>query len=164
MVERWLVIGSLAILAGCHAAPSNAVWPPDASQVIVADTGGGFAPQAPTGSECRDADAGSFTFTVADDELRWRVCRAPGGNTPYVYATGERRLSASEAQGLTDALRKVAPTKATSCGADKPLLTLRVKTPSGDHDYLDSFYVCHGSGAYVDGIDEVLGQARSLAH
>jgi len=163
MLERYALLATLGLLASCHAREGDAIWPANASQAVVADTGGGFAPQAPAGSSCRDAEAGTFTFTVADNKLRWRVCHAPGGAQPYAEVSGDRSLSADEARGLLDALRQVTRTKATGCGADKSVLTLRVTTPTGAHDYLDSFYVCHGSGVYVDGIDEVLGQARRLA-
>ena len=125
--------------------------------------GAGFGPSAPAGSKCDALGEGSYTFTVADKHLGWHLC-AGQASTPYDFVDGGRVLDANEAKRLVTTLQAVAVYSGNGCGADKPNYSLKVTTPAGEREYLDSFYACNMQGTYVDGIDEVLAAASDLAH
>lgn len=80
-----------------------------------------------------------------------------------MVAASQRKLTDAEYAAYVEQLRKVSVSLGSSCGADKPTYSLKVSTPSGEHEYLDSFYACNKQGVYVDGLDELLQAARALA-
>lgn len=61
-------------------------------------------------------------------------------------------------------MKAVSVAKGQMCGADKPLMQLRVTSPAGEKTYTDSFYACRGGGrTYIDNIDEVFGALADAA-
>jgi hypothetical protein len=151
---------------GTPGSPGSIVWPPTATKLVAEDRGGGFGPAAPAGSECRYAGAGTFTLTVDDQQLAWQVCETGGVVTPaapYKLTQGKRALGDADFDRLIAALVKLRVSSRMICGADKQELALRVTTPAGDSEYLDSFYSCQKRGIYVDDIDSIFTIVRMLA-
>ena len=147
--------------AGDGAPASGKVWPASATQMVAEDRGGGFGPGPPPGSKCQGGAA--YTMTVADKNLAWRLCQSPSpGLLPYEIVVGHRMLTTAEFSALTGALDKVVITTGPSCGADKPVLALKVTTPPGEREYLDDFYACLKQGVYVAGLDGVFQVLRPL--
>ena len=140
----------------------NAIWPSNATEMVLTNSGGGFAPPAPTGSECQSGED-TFTLTVATRNFAWKECQGSGSD-PYLFVSDQRVLSQAEFDGVVEALRAVTVSTRTGCGADKGSLTLTVTTPTGDHQYLDDFYACNHAGTYVSGLDEVFQASQNLAH
>ena len=138
---------------------SAEVWPADATKMIAEDRGGGFGPPRPPGSTC--APGGTYTMTVADRNLVWALCRAVGAG-PYRMVVGERTLTTNEQDTLVAALNKVKIAPRVLCGADKPVLALKVTTPTGEKEFLDDFYSCEKKGLYVEKIDGVFQALQKL--
>ena len=166
--SAWAVLaGAGLLLAACGGSSSDAadasdagdtstaIWPSNATKAVVQDSGGGFA--APQGS-CA-LEPSTFTLTFSDHEFAWQLCNS--GST--MVAISQRKLTDTEYAAYVELLRKVSVSHSSGCGADKPAYSLKVSTPSGDHEYLDSFYACNKQGVYVDGLDELLQAARALA-
>jgi hypothetical protein len=143
-------------------ATAGVIWPANATKVVAVNQGGGFGAQGPAGAACRFQGEGSYTVTVADKQLVWKVCQAFVAPT-YTYREGTRTLDDGEFDRVLAALGKVQLTTRTSCGADKASLSLRVTTPAGEKEYLDSFYLCAKQGIYVDEIDGVFSVLDMLA-
>lgn len=144
--------------------PASDIWPADATKLVADSPGGGFTPPPPPGSTCAIGKQ-RFTLDVATKELAWELCDWQGPTQPLHLVTGTKVLSAAEYQSIDDAMRGVTVATEEICGADKPLLTLRVSSPGGEKTYTDSFYSCWGEGrTYVDNIDAVFGAMRDAAH
>ncbi len=164
---RCLAVCALALVASaCSSDDSttgstdNAIWPANATQMVVTSEGGGFAPPAPTGSACQSGQA-SFTLTVATRNFAWAECQTSGSG-PYTSITSQRVLAQAEFDGLVEAIRGVTASTKTGCGADKGDLSLTVTTASGEHEYLDDFYACLQLGTYVSGLDALFQASASL--
>ncbi len=140
---------------------SAAVWPPGATKLVAENQGGGFTPAPPAGSTCL-VGAALYTVTVAGKVLAYRECQPTGSSGAYAWKEGQRALTDTEYGALTAALGKVTIASRQICGADKPVLTLKVTTASGDTDYADSFYSCMKKGLYVDNIDGVFAFLRGV--
>jgi hypothetical protein len=88
---RCLAVCALALVASaCSSDDSttgstdNAIWPANATQMVVTSEGGGFAPPAPTGSACQSGQA-SFTLTVATRNFAWAECQTSGSGPLHVH-------------------------------------------------------------------------------
>lgn len=143
-----------------HSVPVQ-IWPNDATQLVALDDGGGFAPAGPAGSTCSMGQA-EFTFDRASRTLGWQTCDSET-SSPWKMKAGQRTLTATEASNLETNMKGVVWSSQTSCGADKSVEKIRVKTPNGTFEYLDSFYACEKKGTYVDGLDAVFAALRALA-
>jgi len=162
------LVSLVSLVSGCSSdseppppGTDTAIWPANATQMVIKNEGGGFVGPAPSGSECQAGEA-SFTFTVATRNLAWEKCQTSASN-PYTHITGERTLNKAQVDGGLDAaLQGVALSTKTSCGADKSSLLLTVTTPTGEHEYLDDFYACNKAGTYVSGLDQLLQAASDL--
>ncbi len=134
----------------------------DCAEIIQVDElGDGFRQQPPTGSKCDGAS--SYTIDLSMRKLHWSNCDQ---SVPlWMPRSGDHSLSQSEYDTLIAALKKVVITASTtSCGADKPTITLSVDTGTSKQTYHDSFYACTGTGKpYVDNIDGVLSLLFPLA-
>jgi hypothetical protein len=139
------------------------VWPTDATELQAYSGGGGEAPPPPQGSECAMGER-SFHVIVTTKLFDWSVCITnPPYTDPYKFDSGQRTLTDAEYAEIDTAMKHVTIVTGTSCGADKPMMTLTVVTPQGSHEYTDSFYECMGGGkTYVDNIDAVFGAFGSL--
>jgi hypothetical protein len=153
-------------MGGGDVAPGSIVWPPSATKLVAEDRGGGFGPAAPAGSQCRYVGAGTFTLTIDDQQLAWQICQSGGAAAPaapYTLTQGKRALGDVDFDRLIAALVKLRVSSRMICGADKQELALRVTTPAGESEYLDSFYSCQKRGVYVDDIDSIFTIVRMLA-
>lgn len=123
------------------ATPSNSVLVKDAQHVIYKDDGGGFIVFPPPGAAC---SSDSYDFDLQAGSLAWNICRGtdPGNAASYSMVTGSRVLTSAERTQATAAARAVTTSDKTSCGADKPSLTLEVVAASGTTLYGDDFYAC----------------------
>ena len=147
--------------------PASAVWPSDATKLVAEDSGGGFVPPAPAESPCNAnlGMPGTYTVTVSDKKLVFRVCVADASDStkPHRWVDGMKALTNSEYDSLVAALHNVMVSTRPDCGADKPTLTLKVSSAAGERTYLDVFYACQMQGTYVTGMDGVFGVLQSLA-
>lgn len=153
-------IGDAAVLP--DGGSSAAIWPADATRLIAENRGGGFIAPPPAGSQCSYGES-RFTMTVADRLLIWHVCRQTAAQTPLVWVDGQRVLTAEELDSVVKPLQKLTPPKSSGCGADKSVLAMKIATPAGETEYLDSFYQCQKKGIYVDGMDAVFAALGKLA-
>ncbi len=142
--------------------PTLAVWPANATKLVAETAGGGFTPPPPPGSNCAFGQQ-KYTLDVASKELAWEICSFSDWKTPLSLEKGTKVLSDAAFQSIEGAMSGVTRSSSDLCGADKPMLTLEVTTPSGTSTYKDSFYSCMGEGNYVDGVDEVFGALRDAA-
>lgn len=138
-----------------------AVWPADATKLVAENRGGGFGLRSPPGSAC-ERGAALYTLAVATRVLQYKVC-VEMRPMPSVWGEGMKVLSESDYAQVDAAMKKVVVTTRMACGADKPTVLLKVTSPAGELEYLDSFYVCNKQGTYVDNIDEPLRVLASLA-
>lgn len=168
LIGATLVVGSAGCGGGASGAPDGAtttgVWPADATKMVAEDHGGGFTGPAPAGSTCPTLRLGTYTLTTADKRLAWHICQVMPAGALYQFVDGARTLTDAELAAMVAALRGISISTRTICGADKENLTLTVTTPTGDSQYLDSFYICLHQGVYVDGIDGIFEVSRSLTN
>ena len=142
----------------------QSVYSTAVQKVVAKHDGGGFRPAPPAGSTCGEG-GGTYTLTVATQNLAWIKC-VGDGKVAYTETTGSRTLTAAEFKDLSDSLEKLKIVSATVCGADKAKLALSVTTGGGTQDYGDSFYGCEiKDRPLVDfsQLGEVLSKFRSLA-
>jgi hypothetical protein len=144
-------------------APVFDVWPANATKLVAQTGGGGFTPPPPAGSTCT-VGAAKYVLDVASRELSWDFCNWTTDGTPMHNVSGSRVLTAREVATITKAADAVKVTTNDICGADKPLLTISVTTPTSTRKYTDSFYACNGGNStYVENIDGVFGAMRAAA-
>ena len=145
--------------------PTSTIWPADRTQLIAESPGGGFVPPAPPGSTCT-LGVQKYTLDVATRKLTWSRCEWQEDSQPLHLATGSRVVTAAELGTVDAAMNDVAIATEEICGADKPMLSIKVTSSSqGTKTYTDSFYSCTGGNrTYVDNIDGVFGALRDLAH
>lgn len=138
------------------------VWPEDATKLVAESPGGGFTPPPPPGSTCAIGRQ-KYTLTVATRHLEWEQCDFSGTSSPLHLVTGSRTLTTAELASVTRAANAVKITTRDICGADKPMLKIKVTTPAGETTYTDDFYSCFGQGPFVENIDAVFGAFRNVA-
>jgi hypothetical protein len=145
--------------------PTNVIWPADKKTLVAETPGGGFTPPPPPGSTCAIGKA-KYTLDIASRKLAWEECDWNGNNTPLHLVTGTTTLTTAEMATVNAAMNDVTLSAGDICGADKPMLTIKVTSPSqGTKTYTDSFYSCMGGNrTYVDNIDGVFGALRTAAH
>jgi hypothetical protein len=145
--------------------PTSAIWPADSKQLVAESPGGGFVPPAPPGSTC-GLGKQKYSLDVATRKLSWEQCDWQDNNQPLHLSTGSRLITAAELATVNTAMNDVTLSAGDICGADKPMLSIKVTSPSqGTKTYTDSFYSCMGGDrTYVDNIDGVFGALRDLAH
>lgn len=120
----------------------TSVWNSAVTTLVVADQGGGFAPQAPQGSKCV-INAQKYTLTVATKGLAWTRCISSNSTTPYMEASGSRVLSDAELKDLGSVLGNLRVIKPTGgCIADASMLTVDVSNPYGSQQYVDDGFQC----------------------
>lgn len=140
--------------------PSSDIWPTDATTLVAQTRGGGFTPPPPPGSNCA-MGAVKYSLDVATKTLSYETCKFVDWQTPLTTEAGQKTLTAAEMASVNDAMNALTVTTQDICGADKPLLTVTVSSPSqGTKTFKDSFYACNGDGPYVDHIGGVFGAFR----
>jgi hypothetical protein len=157
---------AFALVVGCgdgeRPPVPPAIWPADATRLVAHNQGGGFTLPAPPGSICPVGES-LYTVTVADRKLVWHLCRGDRPVTPLAYVDGERVLTQAELDGVVVQLAKLTLFEGQGCGADKPFLTLKIASPAGEEEYVDSFYACQKRGIYVEGMDPAFAALDELA-
>ncbi len=156
---------------GWCSGPEHGLLPPGKLR-FEASSVGGFGPSAPAGSECT---LGEKIFHYEDFVLDFKRCNA--SVSPYVFEKGKRSLNKhQELNILYTAVAALEKTSNPSCGADKPLVTIKAArhpTSSEDPDasvlsvtLVDSFYACNDDPGviYVDGIDAAFAVFNELAY
>jgi hypothetical protein len=133
----------------------------DDAQKIVVTIEGGFGPTAPKGSQCKPTDA-TYTLTLPARTLAWEVCVSKSGGI-YDYDTESKTFSSDQLAPLSAALRAVAPSTKTTCGADKPVESVIVTTSADTRSYFDDFYACQDGEQYVTGLDAVVSELAKLS-
>lgn len=124
--------------------------------LVAEDKGGGFVPQPPPGSEC------PMGMQLHDVDLKTHAvheeyCDSLVPNQPYKLVKIDRTLTDKEFTDLQAALKVAHVVSPQTCGADKSLVQLTVRTDTKQTvTYTDSFYSCQGQGPYADGLDGVL--------
>jgi hypothetical protein len=147
----------------CGVTPTNEIWPPTATQLVAESPGGGFTPPPPPGSTCAIGKQ-KFTLDVATKKLSWELCDWNAQNQPLHLVTGSKTLTAAQMSRVNAAMNGVTINTQQMCGADKPLLTIKVTSPAGEKTYTDAFYSCWGDcRTYVNGIDAVFGALRDAS-
>ena len=141
--------------------PANEIFPNDATKLVAHTAGGGFTPPPPPGAQCA-IRAAPNELDVATRRVKWETCQFAGWDKPLTPARGERTLTRAEHDRVVAAAKGVKISSQHICGADKPLLTITVATPSREVTYKDSFYACTGAGPFVDNIDGVFGAFRAV--
>lgn len=138
------------------------LYPAGTTQIVATSKGGHTAP-GPDGSVCTLVDT-TYTLVVASRALSWNVCEATDAG-PLAFRTGQRTISASELDGVEDAIRGLRRTTDTKCGADAPSETLVLTTPTGNVSYYDDFYFCDPKDTkiYVSGMSAVLSALGALS-
>ncbi len=138
----------------------SAIWPSDAKTLVAQTRGGGFTPQPPAGSTCTFG-ATKYSLDVATKKVSWEVCEFIDWTTPMKPKSGTTTLSTSKYATVVDAIGEVSISTDSICGADKPLLTLTVTSPSeGTKTFTDDFYSCRGDGTYITNIEGVFDAFR----
>jgi hypothetical protein len=140
---------------------TSGVLPADATKLVAHTGGGGFTPPPPPGSECA-IGAADYQLTIATRKIVWETCEFKSWDQPLTKARGERTLTQAEASKVLAAARSVKIATQQMCGADKPLLTITVSTPTSSVTYKDDFYSCFGAGPFVENIDAVFGAFRDV--
>lgn len=143
---------SLALLGACGTGSGGdneppvttvgqSVWTPSVLEIVAASDGGGFVPPAPAGSTCQFG-AVRYTLGVAARSLAWTRCQGQAP-TPYSEVSGNKTLTDAELKDLSQTLGNLRVVgNQGACGADKPLLTIAVRTSGGSVTFADSFYAC----------------------
>lgn len=166
------LLGALAALAsGCDSdsageppQPGDVVWSARVTTLVIASAGGGFLPTPPN-SECQSGSA-EHTLQVAAMRLTSQLCEGTGG-APYRKVERSRELTAAQLGELTSSLEKLKVVDETSCGADKPAITLKVTADGGTREYRDSFYGClEDPRPEIDSaaLDELFGRLNALVN
>ncbi len=139
------------------------IWPANATEVVAETAGGGFVPPSPPGSECNFGQQ-KYSLAVPTKVLTFEKCITDGFDIPYKLAKGTQTLTAAEFASVDKAMKGLAPATGTACGADKPVLTITVKTPTASKLYYDSFYQCidPATRTYVDHIDGVFSAFNAI--
>ena len=137
------------------------VYPADATFLTAHTGGGGFTPPPPPGSSC-NWGAQYFSLKLASKTVKYEVCKFTDMSQPLQKVTGERVLTDAELARVVAAAKGVTISTTQVCGADKPLLTMTVGTPTGSVQYTDDFYSCSGNGPFVDNIDGVFAAFRAV--
>jgi hypothetical protein len=137
------------------------VWTAAATKLVAEDRGGGQTAPHDAADECTYGR--TYTLTVADHRLRWRLCIGTATDPAYKLTEGERVLSATEFNSVIQALDMVTTSSKMHCGADKQTLLLKVTNPSGESEYRDDFYACLKMGTYVTHVDQVFAALAPLA-
>lgn len=159
---------------GIHLTRSGAAWsnwsndlerapgilPDDATQVIAESPGGGFMRPAPAGSNC--AGQQKYKLDVATRAFTYSYC-VFANNGPWLTTSGSKTLTKKQADSVLEAFSHASIYVGDSCGADKPLLKVSVKSPAGTKTYTDSFYACHNDGEYIEGIGEIFAVMGGLS-
>ncbi len=142
--------------------PVSPIWPADASKLVAESPGGGFTPPPPPGSTCAIGHS-KYSLDIATKQITWETCDWTGDGSPMHLKTGVTTATAAEMVKINAAMNAVKLTgRDNMCGADKPLLTIKVTSPAGEKTYTDSFYSCWGDGrTFVDNIDGVFGALRN---
>jgi hypothetical protein len=135
---------------------AEGIFRDDATKITAESSGGGFAPPPPPGSTCARG-AQKYTLDIASRALSFERCESTAAG-PFAKTTGTKTLSAKESRAIVDAARAASiHTDNDVCGADKPMVSVRVTAPGGTKRYLDSFYACQkGATPYADGLDAIL--------
>lgn len=149
---------------GVFPPPPAAIWPATASKLVAENSGGGFRPPPPAGSTCPIGRA-KYTLDRAARLLKWETCESADNIAPAHLATGSTTITLAELAKINAAMNGVELATGDICGADKPLLQIKVTTPAGEKTYTDSFYSCDAASGrtYVDNIDAVFGALRTAA-
>jgi hypothetical protein len=143
--------------------PANEIWPASATKLVAVNSGGGFRPPPPAGSDCAIGRA-TYTLDRNTRHLAWETCESPDNVTPAHTKTGSTTITLAELAAVDAAMDDVTMATGEMCGADKPLYQIKVTTPAGEKTYTDSFYKCQGgSRTYVDGINGVFTALRTAA-
>lgn len=160
----WTCGGERSCGWSCGVPVPDAIWPADRTRLVAESPGGGFVPPAPPGSTCT-LGARKYSLDVETRMLSWEVCEFSGPGTPLHVVTGSRTLSRAELEAVSSAMLDVKLATDEVCGADKPLLSIKVTSASqGTRTYTDSFYSCMGGDrTYVDHIDGVFSALGDLA-
>ncbi|MEI9941410.1 MAG: hypothetical protein WDO69_29680 [Pseudomonadota bacterium] len=121
---------------------------------------GGYGP-APCSNE-----KNIYQMTRVPGHLSWAGCDY--SKDPAEAVMGDRPLSETEVESVTQALGKLRVSSAQSCGADAALVTLDVTTHSGVERYADDFYSgCPADGTadrtFVTGLGELDSVLSQLA-
>lgn len=140
---------------------TDVVWPTNATQLVAQNHGGGFTPPPPPGSNCAFG-AAKYTLDVATKSLEWERCEFIDWNQPMTQVTGSKTLTAAEYAQVEAGIKEVSISEQNACGADKPMLSLYVSTPTGTTEYKDDFYSCWGNGPFVSNIEAVFSAMREV--
>jgi hypothetical protein len=149
--------------------PGASVVTPRVDTIVAKSDGGGFIGPAPAGAAC-DRQVWSYSFALATGALTWSRCAVSGTGanaSDYVPETGARTLTTSERDAARAAANAVKVSSRNSCGADKPTLSVEVRTGQTSKAYGDDFYSCTTMfDIYVEseGLDALAAMLSSLAH
>ncbi len=145
---------------GVFPPPSNDIYPADATNLVAQTSGGGFTPPPPAGSTCA-LGAAKYSLDVATRKVTYETCKFVDWQTPLTKQSGTKVLTTAQLAAITTAAKAMTLATADICGADKPMLTVTVTSPSqGNKTYKDSFYACQDDGTYVNDIDGVFAAFR----
>ena len=140
--------------------PSNDIYPADATKLVAQTSGGGFTPPPPAGSTCA-LGAAKYDLDVATRKVTYETCKFVDWQTPLTKQTGTKVLTTAQLAAVNTAAKAMTIATQDICGADKPMLTVTVSSPSqGTKTYKDSFYACQNDGTYVNDIDGVFAAFR----
>lgn len=140
--------------------PGERVLVDETLSVVLTNDGGGYGPTPPAGSTCNGES--EYRYDLDRRELTWSECPIAGGSQPWREVSGARTLDRDDHDRVVEVLRAIVVSSEEICGADKPVLTITVKTEGAEQLYTDSFYSCRGDAApYVDGIDGALSELMS---
>lgn len=145
---------------GTFPPPSNDIYPADTTNLVAQNSGGGFTPPPPAGSTCA-LGAAKYSLDVATRKVTYETCKFVDWQTPLTKQSGTKVLTTAQLAAVVDAAKTMKLATQEICGADKPLLTVTVSSPTqGTKTYKDSFYACQGNGPFVDDIDGVFAAFR----
>ncbi len=138
------------------AGSNTELWPVGATQVMAQQSGGFFSFSCASDDGGTVSKTSTWALTIANKTLFYSLCEFGGGGKGQLRS-GSRVLSDVEMATFDGAMRNLARSSNTSCGADKELLTLELTTNTGMLRYKDSFYGCEPANGpvLVDHIDNV---------